>query len=170
MADCMARKTGEFIVVSGNTYPIGYHLEYLGGSYDSSKKEWFIPASKEELVMRLIGDCQDPFCTSSCRDLEESEVLEFIGRQDWTFARTMPQWPHWYIVRDRVCNDEMFNSFVMYVHRHGELGTRCDGRFTRKYMRAGDYYYWTMDPPTFPANFTELVNRAKIGEDMTGGG
>src|SRR5476649_2186188 len=133
MADCMAQKTDQFIFVSGNTSPIEYHLKYLGGTFDANKKGWSLPISKEELVMRLIGDCQDPFCLSSYRDLGEPEVLEFVERQDWTFAKTMPQWPHWYVLRHRVGDDEMFNSFVMYVQRHGEIGTRCGGRFTRKY-------------------------------------
>ena len=34
--------------------------------------------------------------------MTSEEFAEFIEAHNWVFARTMPQWPHEYLVRKRV--------------------------------------------------------------------
>ena len=42
-------------------------------------------------------------------------IKAFISQECWTFAKTMPQWPHWYLVRAK-CDDDTFrNSFLLFI-------------------------------------------------------
>jgi len=82
-------------------------------------------------------------------------LLRFVNEQEWTFARTMPEWPHEYIVRNRV-DEELFERLVGHIRLHGS-----EGRF---YQRAITYYeeaglvYWTMGAPL---GETTIVNRCR---------
>ena len=46
----------------------------------------------------------------------------FIDSCRWTFAKTMPVWPHEYIVRERV-DEELFVQLVEHIRAHGYV--RC---------------------------------------------
>jgi hypothetical protein len=67
----------------------------------------------------------------------------------------MPEWPHEYIVRDRV-DKALFEDLVRHIRAHGS-----EGRF---YQRALIYYeeaglvYWTMGAPV---RETTIVNRCR---------
>ncbi len=50
------------------------------------------------------------------------ELHEFIKNQNWIYAKTMPKWPHEYIVRNRV--DE--NLFVRLVQQIRSAGYKLD--------------------------------------------
>ena len=44
-----------------------------------------------------------------------SEALhEFIDSSHWTYAKTMPKWPHEYIVRERV-DEQLFIELVVHI-------------------------------------------------------
>ena len=51
------------------------------------------------------------------------ELLRFVSEETWTYAKTMPKWPHEYIVRERV-DRELFERLVRFIRSHGH-----DGRF-----------------------------------------
>jgi hypothetical protein len=82
-------------------------------------------------------------------------LKEFIDSCQWTFAKTMPEWPHEYIVRKRV--DE--NLFVRLV-RH----IRANGYEEKFYEKTITYYddrgiiYWTMGAPI---DETTIINRCR---------
>jgi hypothetical protein len=84
-----------------------------------------------------------------------AELLTFVDEQTWTFAKTMPEWPHEYLVRDRV-DKKLFVRLVEHIRAHGR-----EGRF---YQRAITYYdeaglvYWTMGAP-LPE--TIIINRCR---------
>ena len=84
-----------------------------------------------------------------------AELLTFVNAQTWTFAKTMPEWPHEYIVRDRV-DEKLFVRLVEHIRAHG-----YEGRF---YQRAIIYYeeaglvYWTMGAPL---DETIIINRCR---------
>jgi hypothetical protein len=46
------------------------------------------------------------------------ELKQFINTQNWTFAKTMPTWPHEYIVRERV-DEKLFVSLVEHIRQFG---------------------------------------------------
>lgn len=86
------------------------------------------------------------------------DLRAFVDVETWTFARTMPAWPHEYVVRDRV-DDALFERLVVHIRAHGR-----EGRF---YARVLTYYeedglvYWTMGAPLAE---TTIVNRCRSEE------
>ena len=82
-------------------------------------------------------------------------LKEFIDSSQWTFAKTMPNWPHEYIVRERV-DRVLFEALVRHIRQHG-----FEGHF---YQRALTYFaedgllYWTMGAPI---EETTIINRCK---------
>jgi hypothetical protein len=82
-------------------------------------------------------------------------LQEFINSTQWTFAKTMPEWPHEYIVRNRV-DEDLFVRLVRHIREHG-----YQGKFYRRsitYYDAGGMTYWTMGAPL---DKTVIVNRCK---------
>jgi len=41
-------------------------------------------------------------------------LKKFVDSEEWTFAKTMPEWPHEYLVRDRV-DTSLFESLVNII-------------------------------------------------------
>ena len=67
----------------------------------------------------------------------------------------MPEWPHEYIVRDRV-DQALFEGLVVHIRTHG-----CQGRFYEKtitYYEEAGLVYWTMGAPLHE---TTIVNRCR---------
>jgi hypothetical protein len=84
------------------------------------------------------------------------DIDRFIAANTWTFAKTMPQNPHWYVVRAK-CNDETaFEGFVMHIREHGHEVVFKG----RKYIcfDVGEFMYWTMGAPLAA---TIIINRAR---------
>lgn len=86
-----------------------------------------------------------------------AELNAFVQANAWTYAKTMPQCPHEYIVRKNVADDAAFCRFVMTIRRFGN-----DEPFYSKihrYLDVGPFKYWTMGDwlPT-----TIIINRARI--------
>jgi len=83
------------------------------------------------------------------------DIIEFIETETWTFAKTMPEWPHEYIVRERV--DEQL--FVKAVEQIREFG--YEGKFyltTIIYFDQEGFTYWTMGSPI---EETIIINRTQ---------
>lgn len=84
-----------------------------------------------------------------------ARLRAFVDEAAWTFAKTMPEWPHEYIVRERV-DERLFEDLVHHIRAHGH-----EGRF---YANALIYYeeaglvYWTMGAPV---EETTIVNRCR---------
>jgi hypothetical protein len=82
-------------------------------------------------------------------------LREFIDSSQWTFAKTMPEWPHEYIVRDQV-DEDLFVQLVRHIRTNG-----YEGRFYRKSITYYDYagmVYWTMGAPI---EETVIINRCR---------
>ena len=82
-----------------------------------------------------------------------AELRAFVDEQLWTFAKTMPRWPHEYIVRDRV-DERLFDDLVRHIRAHGREG-RFYERVLIYYAEAG-MVYWTMGAPLHE---TTIINR-----------
>jgi hypothetical protein len=82
-------------------------------------------------------------------------LQQFVSLSRWTFARTMPDWPHEYIVRRNV-DEALFVRLVEHIRAYGYVG--------RFYSRAITYFdsdgltYWTMGAPI---DQTTIVNRCR---------
>ncbi|MBN1812564.1 MAG: hypothetical protein JXA14_12065 [Anaerolineae bacterium] len=92
--------------------------------------------------------------TDGCSTLPDV-LREFVDSTSWTFAKTMPEWPHEYIVRQRV-DETLFLQLVRHIRARG-----YEGKF---YQRSITYYddrgmvYWTMGSPI---DETTIVNRCR---------
>ena len=83
------------------------------------------------------------------------ELTRFVCEARWTYAKTMPAWPHEYLVRERV-NGELFVCLVMHIRTNG-----YDGRFyqqTLRYYDENGWVYWTMGAPI---DATTIINRCR---------
>ena len=79
----------------------------------------------------------------------------FVDGERWTFAKTMLEWPHEYIVRDRV-DGRLFEDVVRHIRAHGH-----EGRFYERvlvYYEDAGLVYWTMGAPI---DETTIVNRCR---------
>ena len=85
-------------------------------------------------------------------------LRKFVDTERWTFAKTMPKWPHEYLVRDRV-DARLFEELVHHISRNGE-----EQRFyhrTLVYFEEDGFLYWTMGAPV---EETVIINRCKVEE------
>ncbi len=94
-------------------------------------------------------------------DINKREKLrEMIARCHWTFAKTMPNAPHEYIVRDKCeLTDDEFLFFVDVQRNYGKVERW--GKYTLPYLYVGNYKYWTMGAPH---EDTIIINRAEVEE------
>lgn len=84
-----------------------------------------------------------------------SELRAFLDNTTWTFAKTMPLWPHEYIVRDRV-DRALFEAVVRHIRQYG-----FEGRFYQRpitYFAEDGLLYWTMGAPI---EETIIINRCR---------
>ena len=83
------------------------------------------------------------------------DVRRFVDVERWTYATTMPQWPHEYLVRARV-DEALFERTVTHIRSHG-----YEDRFYSKsivYFEEDGPVYWTMGAPL---NETAIINRVE---------
>ena len=83
------------------------------------------------------------------------DLKQFVDKEEWTYAKTMPEWPHEYLVREQV-DEELFKKLVIHIRENG-----YEGRFYRKkitYYEEEGMVYWTMGAPV---EKTTIINRCK---------
>ena len=92
--------------------------------------------------------------TNHIKEFPDS-LRKFIDSFKWTFAKTMPEWPHEYIVRENV-DDDSFVQLVLFIRANGYTG-----KFYKKditYFDDDGLVYWTMGSPI---NETIIINRCQ---------
>lgn len=62
-----------------------------------------------------------------------------INSMDWEFAKSMPQWPRWYIIRNRR-NARAFDFIDRLIYDFGYADTWDDR--TNWYLVIGKFKYW----------------------------
>ena len=90
-------------------------------------------------------------------NLTLEEMQAFVRRHEWTFAKTMPQIPHEYLLEWNADNPDEYFRFMMTVRRLG-----YDDYFFKTKNRYADvdgYKYWTMGEYL---NTSWVLNRAKL--------
>ena len=95
---------------------------------------------------------------SPLSDEDLAFLRDCIARNNWTFAKTMPKIPHFYIVRNRcTLSGEEFDRFVRLQR---DFGTPMRwGKYTFPYLIIDGWKYWTMGAPI---EETIIINRAEI--------
>ena len=101
-------------------------------------------------------------------DFSREDLEAFVRRHEWTFARTMPEHPHEYVVRKKVREadpengESDFEAFVLYIREHGYKERWGSRVYTYLDLKDDDgqwWQYWTMGSPM---HRTIILNRAKI--------
>ena len=83
------------------------------------------------------------------------DLRRFVNNERWTFAKTMPDWPHEYLVRDRV-DRKLFERVVKHIRANGYESHFYQKKIT--YYEEGGLVYWTMGAPV---EETVIINRCR---------
>jgi hypothetical protein len=88
----------------------------------------------------------------------------YIAQVRWQFAKTMPQWPHEYTVREwRLDLEREFLRFVELIRRYGEVKPWPRDapvpRYHLTYLEIDGSEYWSMGAPVPD---TTVINRALL--------
>ena len=66
----------------------------------------------------------------------KESLNDFINSQNWVFAKTMADIPHWYCLKSKCDDKDSWNWFVRFMDMYGVEGTFCGQ--TYKYLYWGD--------------------------------
>jgi hypothetical protein len=83
------------------------------------------------------------------------ELRNFIREENWTYAKTMPEWPHEYIVRERV-DENLFDWLVRHIRANGHEASFYQETFIS--FEEDGMLYWTMGAPV---SETTIINRCR---------
>jgi hypothetical protein len=90
--------------------------------------------------------------------MTKEELTQHLESARYRFAKTMPQHPHWYTLRETWADETVFEAVAEAIRRYGEKRAWHNQR-KFVYFDAGGYTYWTMG---CPLGQTILINRAQI--------
>jgi hypothetical protein len=80
------------------------------------------------------------------RPWDFNQALNFIEKGMWTFAKSMPEVPHQYVLRKHYPTPDRlrdFQNFAMYIWVNG-YKCRWSRMEPKPYLRVGEWVYWTM--------------------------
>lgn len=82
-----------------------------------------------------------------------SNFDDFLNKQNWIFAKTMSEIPHYYIVRDNLLSEEkaIFDDLKKDLKEKGYF-EEFQGK-NYQYLNIGEYKYWVID---------NILNRIKV--------
>lgn len=95
--------------------------------------------------------------------MELQRAVDFTRSENWQFAKTMPEIPHWYCVKNKVQSKSAFEDFVRTMETHGELG--YFGKRIFNYFHLNGYKYWHCDGNA-TYDKVDLVNRDKYKKSI----
>lgn len=88
-------------------------------------------------------------------DVFSDDLRRFINDEQWRFTNKLPDWPHEYLVRERV-DRKLFEQTVRHIRSYG-----YEGRFYYKeirYYEEAGIVYWTIGAPL---EETVIINRCR---------
>jgi len=92
------------------------------------------------------------------------EMRAFIAANQWTYAKTYPQCPHYYVVVESASSSFDCLRFVAQIRRTGYAHKFYHA--TMKYLDVDEWYYWSMGwpidgRPGMDDDATTVLNRAE---------
>lgn len=88
-------------------------------------------------------------------------VADYLKAQDWTYAKSMPRWPHEYVLLRRSTDPAAHLNAVAFIRANGQA--RRWGRRMHHYWQPGDgREYWTMRESDTILNRRELNDEAVL--------
>ena len=94
------------------------------------------------------------------------ECRAFVANSHWKYAKSMPNNPHYYTLRDQSQDETVFVRFVLHIRQAGYR--KRFGKTTYSYLDLDGWQYWTMGAPIGPLGghnpniHTTLINRAEL--------
>ena len=85
-----------------------------------------------------------------------------LSKNTFRYAKSMPQFPHWYTLRKDWRNDADFIKTVLLIRKYGKTEKFWKNEYIYFYMNG--YKYWTMGYPVHncPKTGTILINKAEV--------
>jgi len=95
-------------------------------------------------------------------DFTVDDARAYIAEVRWQYAKTMPQWPHEYTVREwRPDLEAEFEAFASLLRQLGTVKPwprySANPRYHNTYLIVDGLEYWTMGAPI---SETTVINRA----------
>ncbi len=97
--------------------------------------------------------------------MTNSEIEKAFHEAQWKFAKSMPQWPHHYTLKETWSQQLQFTEIAIYITENGinewwHYTWKGEKRKKpRIYFYLGKYKYWVMDKNPKDA---VLINRAEV--------
>lgn len=91
--------------------------------------------------------------------MNKREFIEWVENHKWTFAKSMPGIPHYYVCKHKLSSADdrqKFEDAVKFIRRAGFKEKFRGREYT--YFKHGSYKYWTMGNPI---DQTIILNRAQ---------
>lgn len=145
------RNQGVYLTLGNNRYSIFKDDGELIETYDIHQNENGIDIEDRILAgLRMLNNYLHIY--------DEDTIRQYVAKCDWTFAKTMPQWPHEYIVKEKCpLTKEDFEHFVWTQRVLGKVEDW--GPYRQPYLYLDGYKYWTMG---CELEVTTVINRAKV--------
>lgn len=90
--------------------------------------------------------------------MDKENFLRFVAQAEWTFAKTVPNWPHFYIVEEKLPDQAAFQAARAFVRESGRLGKFFD--MDVFYFDADEWTYWASPLAKLPES-QYMLNRCK---------
>ena len=87
-----------------------------------------------------------------------------IKKYDWRFSKTMPQIPHWYLVKENLeePDQKLFDEFAQFISENGEEKVFYSKNYY--YLIIDEYKYWVIEN-ILNRELLEKVEKDKKGEN-----
>jgi hypothetical protein len=82
------------------------------------------------------------------------DPLPFIESNEWTYAKTRPESPHFYVLLRNSSDWRTHLKFLTWIRKYGEARRWRDGRIYRT-VWVGEFHYWALGPND------SILNRAR---------
>lgn len=118
-------------------------------------KPWRVTPSKPE--WQVFTEPQNVFRPELCAQLTHDAIAAALLEAKWTFAKSMPQWPHSYTLRQNWSSSIPWENVVQFMRDAGRLGWFGRAKTPRMYWILGGEIFWTMG---CHLDVTYVINRA----------
>jgi hypothetical protein len=117
-------------------------------------------STNPEIVAQLKANpaaFREPQDGDQYQNLTIEEIRALVRRHEWTFAKTMPQTPHEYLLKWDADKADDYFRFMMTIRRLGYDEYFFNTKY--RYADVDGYKYWTMGEYL---NMSWVLNRAKL--------
>lgn len=92
--------------------------------------------------------------------MTDENFQNFASCVDWVFAKSIPNWPHFYIVEEELDDPETYAAARAFIRDHGYDGHFFD--LEVRYYDLGGWTYWS-SPLSRPFEEQYMINRCRTG-------